>query len=1235
MSVPPLDLPLSLAQAADIDAGSDILAPVAAGRDTSRAVHASSSRTVSAMISRAASVTPLPRARGRRAGATSVVETRLVRPNPGPHVLERARLLEALARHADRPVTLVVADAGYGKTTTLAAYARTVHRPVVWYSLLPSDADLVVFARCLLTGIRREYPRFGRAFEQAIEETRPGGRSAEMLAGTLSNQLATLRAPGLLLVLDDFQDVSGHTPVLVFMATLLRQLPKSLSLIVASRTTPPLPLERLRASGAVYEMHSDDLRLSAEDLERLFADVYRRPLAAGELEALERATLGWPTAVHLIHESLRRSEHATLKDVLADFRASDLGLHDYLSAEVVAHLDSETRHLLEHTAPLARFDADLAGRLAGRRDVRPALEALARRGLLRSFGSGERASFEWLELVRRVARHDIEVRTGVDGWAALEARAGAALAERGDHESALGHYVAAGRHPEAAALLRAVAPALLRHGRASALRQFLGELPAAVVRQDLELSLALADAQQALGAWDEAETTYQDAIERGRLAPPPGGDPRLFECRALLGLGKVENLRGRHEQVLGMAERGLGMSDDLPIEIQARLLQMKAGAHFYLGQFQAAVRVLDQVRERLVGHDAPDLEVPTIHNLAVAYASQGRIREASDEFRLALAHVRGPDSPRAPLYLSNLAFLLAELGDLAEARRAADEGLLAAQRFSNRAQECVCFQTLAQILTQSGDLEGALAHLKRAEELNAELRMEVIAADLLALRGRIFCARGEYRRGAEFLGQAIERSAGRPEATRLEATLAWCELRAGRVRTAKELLLALQGRVETGEDDLLRMRVNYWLGEARLALGERREAERHLEVALRLARERGYQYFLRTQAREEPAPLVAALARGMDPDLVAGALVEAGAGVEPALIELVASAPVAVGEAAITVLAEVGGPRAESALESLARSRRALQPACRAALRHIRQRVTRGVAVGDRPGVAPRLLLFGRPRLEVDGRIVPAAAWRAQRAFHLLVFLALHPRGASRDQLLESFWPGRQAAAGRRNFHPTLSYVRHVLPGHGAAPILHEAGFYRLNPEYPLTCDAWDFERRLDEARAAAGAPAKRDALENAVVLAGGAMLDGLYTDWADAEQTRWRDQLERALVDLGELRARAGDYEAALEAFRRAAELDAFREPTRLAVIECLVRLGNRRAAVNEYEKLKQTLRAELDVEPMEETDADVRRVLAGRGRPEWPGIPPAIGVEHAGAESITPLGQAKRKRREVVSSL
>ncbi len=1163
-----------------------------------------------------------------RTGRTSLeplLRAKLSRPQPGDQILERSRLLRALGENSARPLTLLVADAGYGKTTLLAAFVRSLARPVVWYSLMPSDADPIVFGRYLLEGFRREHPRFGRDVERALEEGRPGGRLGEMLGGTIAGALAALKGPAHLLVLDDFQEVAGEPQVLALVDTLLRHLPERVRIVIASRTVPPLSLERMRVRGDVFELNSSQLRLTREEQGRLFSEVYGRALSVQELAELDETTLGWPTAVHLVHESLRRSDQVRLEEVLASFRASSLELHDYLYSEVYARLDATSKRLLERTAALTRIDADLATALAGVRNPRAVLGGLARRGLLRTFGVEPQTSYELHDLVRRFVRQEIEGAGGPEAWRALERDAARALVERGEPERALRHFLFAGCVDDASALIRDLAVPLLRHGRASALLQYLGELPPDVVRGDLELSGALADAQQALGAWDEAEVLYQRMLERCRQT-----GARAAECRALLGLGKVLNLRGRYEQVLGMSERGLAMSQDLGLETRARLLQMKAGAHFYLGQYQAAVAVLDQVRSLLGPSGDPELLLPTVHNLAGAYAAQGRFREATEEFRAALAQVRGTESPRAPLYLSNLAFHLAELGELTEARRAAEEGLLAAQRFSNRPQECTCHEALAQVQAQGGDLDGALAALKRAEELNAELRMEVIAADLLALRGRIFLARGQYRRAVEFMSQAIERITGRPGDPRLtefQAMRAWCELRAGRLRTARDLLMTLRSRADAGENDHQRMRVHYWLAEALLALGER-GAEQHLTLALKLVRERGYLYFLKVQAREEPAPLLHALSRGVELDIAPAALVEAGAAVETQLVELVVEAPTGVAEAAIAVLAEVGRRAARESLARLAKSRRGLQAAIRTALRHIDGRLARGAsAAGQSDGESCRLVLFGPPQLLAGGRPLPAAAWRAQRAFQLLVYLALHPRGASRDELLERFWPGRHAAAGRRNFHPTLSYVRAALPRCGVVPILREANLYRLNPAYPLTCDAWDLERALEEAHATRAPVERQRALERAAALATGPFLEGLYADWADEEQARARDRIEKLLLDLGGLCARQGDFDAARAAFHRAAELDEYRESTRVAVMECLMRLGHRRAALVEYDKLKALLRAELGVDPLAETEEAVRSLLAGKGVHGWPGSVPVSSAEPVAAKRVSRSSQAELK--------
>jgi DNA-binding SARP family transcriptional activator len=259
---------------------------------------------------------------------------------------------------------------------------------------------------------------------------------------------------------------------------------------------------------------------------------------------------------------------------------------------------------------------------------------------------------------------------------------------------------------------------------------------------------------------------------------------------------------------------------------------------------------------------------------------------------------------------------------------------------------------------------------------------------------------------------------------------------------------------------------------------------------------------------------------------------------------------------------------------------------------------------------------------------VPASAWRAQRAFHVLVYLALHPRGVSKEELLEHFWPGRQAAAGRRNFHPTLSYVRSVLPAADQPPIMREGEFYRLNPAYPLSCDAWELDRALEEARTARDAGRRHDALRRAAGLAAGVFLQGIYADWATDLQSRMRDRLERLQLEYGGLCAENGDHEQALIQFRRAAELDEFRESTRVAMIECLLKLGNRRAALAEYEKLRVLLRDELGVEPLEETQESLKRLLE-RGGIQGAEPRPAERTEDDEETGVSVFSQAPIKPR------
>src|ERR671930_227971 len=87
-------------------------------------------------------------------------------PTPAPHELRRERLLSVLHRHSTRPLILLVAPAGFGKSTLAAAYARGSGAVVAWLGLQTGDRDS-----------RRLFGRLADAVEAAFGD-------AELLAQT-------------------------------------------------------------------------------------------------------------------------------------------------------------------------------------------------------------------------------------------------------------------------------------------------------------------------------------------------------------------------------------------------------------------------------------------------------------------------------------------------------------------------------------------------------------------------------------------------------------------------------------------------------------------------------------------------------------------------------------------------------------------------------------------------------------------------------------------------------------------------------------------------------------------------------------------------------------------------------------------------------------------------------------------------------------------------------------------
>ncbi|WP_262852416.1 LuxR C-terminal-related transcriptional regulator [Mumia quercus] len=344
--------------------------------------------------------------------------------------LVRRRLLSALDRAARRPITLVAAPTGYGKTTLL-------HH---WLQEHPEALSL--------EGSR---PRAWQQAAQALRAGRP-------------------------VVVDDGH-LAGWGPAFEAACTVADS---SAPLVVASRVDPLLALHRERLAGRVSEIRADQLAFSVGELTRVVASAGRR-LDQAEAAAMHRDTDGWPAGVRL---SAARSSH----DLADDGAYSPSG--SYLLSHVVANLDPSLRAFLLDTAVPEEFDVSLAHRLSGRTDASDLLRELAYAvGFVAR--NDKTGLFRYHPMLRHLLLSELE-REPVSRLRALHDTAGRWTFARDLLDASAGHAVRAHDDDLASDVAIALACRSLGDGDWSALDALTDRLPVVFARDDERGRLLLA-----------------------------------------------------------------------------------------------------------------------------------------------------------------------------------------------------------------------------------------------------------------------------------------------------------------------------------------------------------------------------------------------------------------------------------------------------------------------------------------------------------------------------------------------------------------------------------------------------------------------------------------------------------------------------------------------------------------------------------------------------------------------
>lgn len=534
---------------------------------------------------------------------------------------------------------LILAPAGYGKSTTAAQFASGLRQRSVWATLSPRERSVRGFARLFAAAV--EQPA-GPAVAPVLDLLGSSGEvdDAEII-GQLIACLDHLDEP-LLVVLDDYQAAECEAVNELIDSLLLYSTPE-LSLAIASRTRPELKLSRLRAQGQVAELLPADLALTADEIATLAGPTIDVP-------ALLHTTGGWPAGVRLLLAG------ATAPDRGQVPAPSSSAVRALLVEEVLAELPDALRALLVAVSILDTFCASLASAVVGS-DCGTLVDEVVRRALLVESAGG----FGWyrpIPFFRDVLRTEWD-RLPAEEQKSAHRRASIWYESQGALDEAIRHAVAAFEVGVADRLFSLVSYSVWGARR----REMLTDFALAIADTDEQpgphVQVFLAGTYLSRGQRGPAAA----AIERARAEV---GSDEVLAGRLGLLTGSLALLSGDFESIrtssLRAAQLLSGAAPGLAAMAHANLAVL---AHWSpTGMLTEAVERYSRAASLAEAGGDGYLHQSSIFQMAVALRMSGQVRSATD----LLDGIPGVTEPAAVRYPALTGPAAAERADIAARR---------------------------------------------------------------------------------------------------------------------------------------------------------------------------------------------------------------------------------------------------------------------------------------------------------------------------------------------------------------------------------------------------------------------------------------------------------------------------------------------------------------------------------------------------------------------------------------
>lgn len=266
------------------------------------------------------------------------------------YFLDRPRIDLLLERAFQKPLTVVVAGGGYGKTRTVSSALESMRMKYAWLQLFEIDNTIDILWNRLIYAIERHSPTLVKAMRSLGYPNSPASffQLLRLIEAELQNK------DRFVMVVDDFHSLQDKTGSMFFENLITANIP-NLSIVLISRENPRLPLARMLSSGLLAKITEDDLRFSQDEMEDYFR-MQGETLGTGLSSSLYAFTEGWILAISLVGLSMKRGSVYNQNQIMH----AKINIFELIEEEIYQYTSKELKKFL---AIFALLDAPPIGLL--------------------------------------------------------------------------------------------------------------------------------------------------------------------------------------------------------------------------------------------------------------------------------------------------------------------------------------------------------------------------------------------------------------------------------------------------------------------------------------------------------------------------------------------------------------------------------------------------------------------------------------------------------------------------------------------------------------------------------------------------------------------------------------------------------------------------------------------------------------------------------------------------------